>query len=139
MTVDSAPRVGPLGYWLGCFRKYATFSGRARRAEYWWYTLFTTILYAAFIGIGVAIDGATDGSGVAPGVVIFVFIVGVFLPSLAVTFRRLHDAGMTGAFFLLGVIPAIGGIILLILTVLPGNPGPNQYGPDPRQAEAHAA
>lgn len=134
MTVTSTPQAGPLGYWLGCFRKYATFTGRARRAEYWWYQLFNLILYAIVLGVGFGLDSAMNGSGVLPGVLIFVYLAGVLLPTLAVTTRRLHDAGMTGWFQLLGFIPAVGGLIVLVLTVLPGNPGPNQYGPDPRQA-----
>ncbi|GLY94176.1 DUF805 domain-containing protein [Actinoplanes sp. NBRC 103695] len=133
MTVASAPSVGPLGYWLGCFRKYATFEGRARRAEYWWFTLLNVLLYAIVLAVGFGLDSATGGEGVIPGVLIVLYVLAVFLPSLAVTVRRLHDAGNTGWFYLLSLIPFVGGIILLVLTLQAGNPGPNQYGPDPRQ------
>ena len=134
MTVTSTPRTGPIGYWVGCYRKFATFQGRARRAEYWWFTLFSVIVYLVLGALGYLLDTAVESGGVVPGVVIMVYLLAAILPSLAVTTRRLHDAGMTGWFQLLGFIPFVGGIIVLVLTVLPGNPGDNQYGPDPRQA-----
>lgn len=130
MTVDTQTSVGPLGYWTGCFRKYATFTGRARRAEYWWYTLFNVIIYIALVGIGIALGGS-DGGTVVLGVLVTVYILAVLLPSLAVTCRRLHDAGLSGWWQLLSFIP-LGGLAVFIMTLLPGNPGTNRYGHDPR-------
>ncbi|WP_307830977.1 DUF805 domain-containing protein [Nucisporomicrobium flavum] len=129
MTVDSRSSVGPLGYWAGCYRKYATFSGRARRAEYWWYTLFNAVIYLALIAIGFLL-GNSDGGNVALGILVAVFILVVFLPTLAVTSRRLHDAGLSGWWQLLGIIP-LGGFAVLIMTLLDSNDGPNKYGPEP--------
>jgi len=126
-------RVGPIGYWLGCYRKYATFSGRARRAEYWWFTLFNVISYAVLLTLGLLIDYLTEGNGIGPGLLIFVYLIGVLLPSLAVACRRLHDVGQSGLWLLVTLIPG-GSLVILIFAVLAGNPGPNQYGPDPRQA-----
>lgn len=134
MTVDTATATGPIAYWTGCFRKYATFTGRARRAEYWWYTLFNFVLYLVLVGIGLALGaGSSDGSAgtVVLGVLVMIYILGVLLPTLAVTCRRLHDAGLSGWWQLLGIIP-LGGLAVFIMTVLPGNPGENRYGPDPR-------
>ncbi|MFG1605140.1 DUF805 domain-containing protein [Actinoplanes sp. NPDC049265] len=130
MTIDSRPGVSPLGYWLGCFRKYATFSGRARRAEYWWYTLFNLIIYAVLVGIGFLMGDSDTGTTVF-GFMVMAYILVVFLPTLAVTCRRLHDAGLSGGWQLLGFVP-IGGLVVFIMTILDSNPGPNQYGPDPR-------
>ena len=132
MTVVSQSSVGPLGYWVGCLRKYATFTGRARRAEYWWYTLFNVILYAIVLTVAFLISYQTESS-VATGVIIFVYLLGVLLPTLAVTARRLHDAGLSGWWQLIGIIPG-GSIAVLVMTILPGKPGQNQYGPDPREA-----
>jgi len=130
LTVVSQSSVGPLDYWAGCYRKYATFTGRARRAEYWWYTLFNVIVYAVLIGIGLLVGG-TDGSNAVLGVLVGLYVLAVFLPTLAVTCRRLHDAGLSGWWQLLGIIP-LGGLAVFIMTLLGGSPGPNQYGPDPR-------
>jgi uncharacterized membrane protein YhaH (DUF805 family) len=130
VSVDTRPNVGPLGYWTGCYRKYATFTGRARRAEYWWYTLFNVIIYAALITVGILI-GNSDGSATVVGVLVGVYILAVLLPTLAVTTRRLHDAGLSGWWQLIGFVP-LGGIVVFIMTLLDSNPGTNRYGPDPR-------
>jgi uncharacterized membrane protein YhaH (DUF805 family) len=130
VTVDTRSSVGPLGYWAGCYRKYATFTGRARRAEYWWYTLFNVLIYLALIVIGLLIGGTTEGTTIL-GVLVGVYILAVFLPTLAVTCRRLHDSGLSGWWQLLGIIP-LGGIAVFIMTLLDSNPGTNKYGPDPR-------
>jgi len=130
LTVVSQPSVGPLGYWTGCYRKYATFSGRARRAEYWWYTLFNLIIYAVLATIGLVVSSSGQNSAVL-AVLITAYVLVVLLPTLAVTSRRLHDAGLSGWWQLLGIIP-LGGLAVFIMTLLPGKPGPNQYGPDPR-------
>lgn len=119
------------------FRKYATFSGRASRSEYWWATLFL-VLVALVIWIPGVIVGVmtgtpgTDAYGRAtttPGPLFAVFAVigilfwlAVLIPGIAVTVRRLHDANLSGWFYLLGLIPSVGGLIVLILTVLPSNP-----------------
>jgi uncharacterized membrane protein YhaH (DUF805 family) len=130
VTAVSQSRVGPLGYWVGCFHKYTTFEGRARRAEYWWYTLFNAIAYFVVAMAGLLIGYATDTPAVA-GVLIALYVLAVLLPSLAVTCRRLHDAGLSGWWQLLAIIPG-GSIAVLVMTILPGNPGSNRYGPDPR-------
>jgi uncharacterized membrane protein YhaH (DUF805 family) len=123
--------VSPIGYWRGCYRKYASFGGRARRAEYWWYTLFNVILYAVMVTIGFLVDYLTGGQGVGPGVVIVTYLAATLLPTLAVTCRRMHDTGNSGWWQLLAVVP-LASIAVFVFAVLPGNPGTNQYGPDPR-------
>jgi len=130
VTVESPPSTGPVGYWTGCFRKYAIFDGRARRAEYWWYTLFNLIIYVVLIGLGLLIGGSDNNSPVL-GALIGVYILAVILPTLAVTSRRLHDSGLSGWWQLVGIIP-LGGFAVFIMTLLSGNNGPNKYGPDPR-------
>jgi len=130
LTVVSQSSVGPLGYWAGCYRKYATFTGRARRAEYWWYTLFNVIVYAVLITIGLLFTGS-DGNSSVLGVLVGIYLLAVLLPTLAVTTRRLHDSGKSGWWQLLGILP-LGGFVVFIMTLLSGDSGPNEYGPDPR-------
>lgn len=106
--------------------KYADFSGRARRSEYWFWGLAVVLAYfaAAVIGAGVHALGT---------LLVLVVFLGSFVPSLAVSVRRLHDTSRSGALVLLGLIPFVGGLILIVLTVLDSSPGTNQYGPSPKQ------
>lgn len=97
-----------------CFRNYATFSGRATRAEYWWWTLFNFLVgivtaFIPFIG--------------------WIITLGLFLPSLAVAWRRLHDIGKGGGWYFLGLVPLVGGIILIIWYCKKSEPFDNRFGP----------
>jgi uncharacterized membrane protein YhaH (DUF805 family) len=116
-----------------CLSKYADFSGRARRSEYWWFFLFTVIV-SIVAGI---IDGVV-GSDVANGygVVTIIVALALLLPSLAVSARRLHDTGKSGWWILLGIIPLVGFIVLLVFYVQDSH-GDNKYGPNPK-AQAHS-
>lgn len=98
-------------------RKYGDFKGRARRSEYWWFVLFTTIVGAAVSGFG---EGAET-------LVSAVF----FLPGLAVWVRRLHDVGRSGWNTLWVLLPIIGWIMLFVWSVRAGDPGENRFGPAP--------
>lgn len=98
-----------------CFNKYATFEGRANRAEYWWWTLFCLIIGCA---------------SVAP-VLGWILSLALLLPSITVTVRRLHDIGKSGLYYLICFIPLIGSIILIILCIQPSQEGENEYGANP--------
>jgi uncharacterized membrane protein YhaH (DUF805 family) len=64
------------------------------------------------------------------------YALAVLVPGIAVAWRRMQDTGRNGLYILLGLIPFVGGIILLIFMLLPGTPGPNEFGPDPRAISA---
>jgi uncharacterized membrane protein YhaH (DUF805 family) len=110
-----------------CFRKYADFTGRASRPEYWWFFLSYVLLYFAALIVDAAI-----------GSPFFVLLVGLgyFLPMLAAGVRRLHDTGRSGWWLLVSLVPIVGGIILLVLLASAGEPGPNRYGPPPGEVPA---
>jgi uncharacterized membrane protein YhaH (DUF805 family) len=111
------------------FSKYATFSGRSSRSAYWWFYLFGLLVgIAAFL-----IDLALGTSGIIYGV----SGLAILLPSLAVFFRRLHDAGHSGWWWLIALLPIVGAIVLLVFT-LQGSEPPNQWGngPDERAVSA---
>jgi len=115
-------------------KKYADFSGRAGRREYWMYALFYAIVaiavYVVFGIVGAA--AARDGSGFAlGGLGVTLLSLALILPSLAVTVRRLHDIGRSGWWWLIGFIP-FGSLVLFIFTVLDSQPGDNPYGPNPK-------
>ena len=111
---------------------YANFNGRARRKEYWMFTLFF-LLFALLAGFVIGILSAV-GETVAMIAIILavVWYLAHLVPSLAVTVRRLHDTGKSGWFYLLAIIPYIGGLIIFIFTVMQGDKGDNKYGPDPK-------
>jgi uncharacterized membrane protein YhaH (DUF805 family) len=101
------------------FSNYATFSGRARRSEFWWFALFNFISSI----VAAMIDGALGLHLVQP-----LYSLATLLPSLAVTARRLHDIGRSGWWMLIVIIPLVGWIIAIIWYVKEGTPGDNQYG-----------
>ncbi len=122
----------PPSHWmLEPIRKYATFRGRARRAEYWWYALFSGLLAGAATIADIVIFGLLAAAGTGVGPVTGLLSLALFLPSFAVSVRRLHDTDRSGWWVLLGLVPLIGGLILLIWFCTSGTRGPNTYGADP--------
>ena len=126
-------------YWyLEVLKKYAVFSGRARRMEYWMFVLFNFIICVAF-GIFVGAIGSA-APGIARGLSVLAGIYGlaIMIPFVAVQVRRLHDTNRSGWWLLIGAVPLIGEFILLLFLVQEGDPGANQYGVDPKEAAANA-
>jgi uncharacterized membrane protein YhaH (DUF805 family) len=120
--------------WRAITEKYATFSGRARRKEYWAFALiyFLLIFIAATFEALIDFSSGTAGdpSAIGPGVLLIILVVvGLIVPAIAVSVRRLHDLGMSGWWALIQIIPYIGAIIFFVFTVLPGQPQSNAYGP----------
>ncbi len=108
------------------FGQYATFSGRARRSEYWYFVLFNFL-----VGIVLGVIGALLGEK-ASSVITSIWSLAILIPTLAVSWRRLHDIGKSGAYYLFILIPLVGFIMLLVWFCQPGQTGDNQYGPDPK-------
>jgi uncharacterized membrane protein YhaH (DUF805 family) len=103
------------------FRKYATFDGRASRAEFWYFTLFTVL-----VSVALAIITGRD-NGMIANLANLVFL----LPSLAVGVRRLHDTTRTGWYILFALIPVVGIILLIVWWAQAGPTEPNEYGDSP--------
>ncbi|MBV8489311.1 MAG: DUF805 domain-containing protein [Candidatus Eremiobacteraeota bacterium] len=126
-------------WYLSVLKNYTGFHGRARRAEFWWFTLFNIIIIAVLELVGSLIGGMT-GSGNGPvvaGALAGIYSLAVLLPTIAVSIRRLHDTDKSGWWILLNFVP-FGAIVLLIFYILDGTPGPNQYGPNPKDLVATA-
>ena len=104
-----------------CFKKYATFSGRARRSEYWYFFLFSTLVSTA---LGLIFKGQTMLSTL--------FALATLLPNLAVCWRRMHDIGKRGAWALIMFIPVVGTVIFWIWAAKNGEEGENEYGENPK-------
>ena len=124
------------------FKKYATFTGRASRGEYWWWFLFTFTGYlvlgllAFIVGTATSRDGGrTPGLLALPLIILFaVFLFGILIPTLAVTVRRLHDAGFSGWLALLLLIPYLGSLIMMIFALLPSSSAGVKYDPPSTQS-----
>lgn len=120
-----------MNWYIKVLKQYADFKGRARRQEYWMFFLFNVIAAFALVMVGGAIGGALDAPAIAM-IPYMIYILGVLIPGLAVSVRRLHDQNKSGWYYLVAFIPFIGGIWLLVLLATEGDSGPNQYGPDPK-------
>ncbi len=119
-----------MNWYIQVLKKYAVFSGRASRKEYWMFVLFN-IIFAIVATILDNILGTTM-EGVGYGLIYSLYMLAVLIPSIAVTVRRLHDTDRSGWWILIVLIPIIGWIWLLVLMILEGNAGDNKYGPSPK-------
>ncbi len=122
-----------MNWYLKVLKQYADFKGRARRKEYWFFVLFNVIFAITAIIIDNVLGLAMQDVGYGPFYLIFA--LAMIIPGLAVTVRRLHDIGKSGWYFLLAFIPLVGGIILFVFSLMPGDPYENEYGPDPKEGE----
>ena len=103
--------------------RYAQFTGRASRAEYWWFFLASLIVTVVLNALGRASSILV--------VVGFVYSLAVLVPSIAVAVRRLHDTGRSGWWVLIALVPLVGFIVLIVFLAMDGHSGPNQYGTTP--------
>lgn len=127
-------------YYIHVLKNYATFSGRARRSEYWYFVLFN--IFALIIAmildnalgttLAIADEPGPSRMMLPYGWIYILYSVFTILPGLAVAVRRLHDTDRSGAYILLVFIPIIGSIWLLVLMCLDSTSGPNKYGPNPK-------
>jgi uncharacterized membrane protein YhaH (DUF805 family) len=152
--------MGPVEAVRTCLSKYVTFSGRARRPEYWWWVLFGILAGIVASVIDALIGTASEDGGLVNGIV----SLALLLPALAVTWRRLHDTGRSGLWFLMplasavpimigvlfaaaqmpgsadaygyvmlagGLLMAVTWIVIMVWLASPSEPGPNRFGPEP--------
>lgn len=113
-----------MNYYLDVLKKYAVFTGRARRKEYWMFFLFNVII--SFV------IGFIDGFIGTAGILAIVYALGTLLPGIGVAIRRLHDTDRSGWWLLISLVPIVGFIVLLVFLVSDSQPGENKYGPNPK-------
>ena len=114
---------GIVDWFKKCLKNYVNFSGRARRKEFWYFVLVQIGLTL----LAMILDTVVFGSGI--GLFYLIAALGLFLPSIAVTIRRLHDTSRSGWWILIPVVPFIGLIMLLMFFAIETNSETNQWGP----------
>ncbi|HLJ78170.1 MAG TPA: DUF805 domain-containing protein [Acidobacteriaceae bacterium] len=128
-----------MDWYLMVWQKYAQFSGRSRRREYWMFTLINSVACAVLYGAAmVALLNGSNGSMFLLFLLLGAYGLAALIPSLAVSVRRLHDTNKTGWWLLLCLVP-FGGLIIIVFQCLDSDPGDNQYGPNPKMTVAQAA
>jgi uncharacterized membrane protein YhaH (DUF805 family) len=121
-----------MDWYIAVLKKYAVFSGRARRKEYWMFVLFNIIFAIVASALDTVVFGtAFDGFGP----LYVAYTLGVLVPGLAVSIRRLHDIGKSGWYLLVNLIPLAGPIWYLVLVCTDSQPGDNQYGSNPKEQD----
>ncbi|MFC0005044.1 DUF805 domain-containing protein [Micromonospora siamensis] len=124
--------MSPIDAVKSVFSNYASFGGRARRSEYWWFALFSWVVSI----VASVLDGAFGtqmGSG-SLGVIGLIVTLALLLPSIAVAVRRLHDTNRAGWWLLIALIPLVGAIVLIVFFAMEGTRGENRFGADPKTA-----
>ena len=123
-------------------RRYADFSGRSRRKEYWMFVLLIFIVAVAlglmtgsFTTVSDPADSVEMATWSSSSILLGLFYLAILIPALAVQVRRFHDQDKTGWLVLLNFIPFIGGLIVLVFMCLEGTRGENRFGPDPKSDE----
>jgi uncharacterized membrane protein YhaH (DUF805 family) len=119
-------------WYLGVLKQYAVFGGRARRSEYWYFVLFSALISIVLI----IIDSVTGTLSLRAGLGLLsgIYALAVFVPSLAVAIRRLHDTSRSGWWLLISLVPFVGTIILIVFLASDGKPETNEYGTNPKLA-----
>jgi len=120
-----------MDWYMAVLKKYAEFSGRARRREYWMFVLINFLIGCGLGVIGALVHGLSFLS--------WLYSLAVLVPSIAVSVRRLHDTGRSGWWLLIGLIPLIGFIVLIVFLATDGEPGDNEYGPNPKSSVVEGA
>lgn len=133
------PELSPWGYFMKSMRMYVDGNGRARRSEYWWFSLFQGLIILVpfmlgFVFVVAGAESSADGLGILGGLFFIlagIFWLGFFLPGICVTVRRFHDVGLTGWLVLLWLVPYVGILITFVITLLPSQAYRNVHGPVP--------
>ena len=122
-----------MNWYLEVLKKYAAFDGRSRRKEYWFFILFNVLISMALAFIDRLMGNVDPETGL--GLFSGIYALGVMIPGMAVSVRRLHDTGRSGWWLLINLVPVIGAIVFLYFMVLDSTPERNEYGPSPKGNE----
>ena len=124
-----------MAWFLMALQKYAQFTGRSRRKEYWMFTLFVAVI-GIVLGAVDALIGLRTAGGI--GLLGGLFSLATLVPGIAVSVRRMHDTGRSGLWLLVVLVPVVGWLAFVYFAVQDSEPGDNRYGPNPKGAGAYA-
>ncbi len=119
-------------WYLLVLKKYAVFSGRSSRKEFWYFSLIS-FLIAIVLAVADVMTGTFDAE-IGIGLLGGIYVIAILIPGIAVSVRRLHDTDRSGWWLLIAFIPLIGAIVLLVFWAQDSQPGENQYGSNPKDA-----
>jgi uncharacterized membrane protein YhaH (DUF805 family) len=119
-------------WYMEVLKKYATFSGRARRREYWTFALINSLIFTAFYAIYYIMLARGGSSWLLLSFIFGIYGLIIIIPSWAVVVRRLHDTGRSGWWVFVSMVPLIGEFILLFILLADSQQGNNRYGPNPK-------
>jgi len=122
-----------------CLTKYAVFNGRATRSEYWFFVLFAFLVVVAAAILDSILNMVVFEPAMGGNMLSGLAMLALLLPQLAAAVRRLHDLGHSGWWYLIGLVPAVGGAVLLVWFCFRGTEGDNRFGPDPLGFESEWA
>jgi uncharacterized membrane protein YhaH (DUF805 family) len=122
-----------MNWYLGPIKKYAVFNGRATRMEYWLFIVCNWIVMIVAAGIDYLVLQSTTLNSLY-GIVSLLYSLAVFIPTLALLWRRLHDVGKSGWWIFITLIPIVGGIWFFVLLFTDSQRGENKYGPNPKKS-----
>ena len=117
-----------MNYYSICLSKFADFSGRARRREYWTFALVNCLIALLLLILGLAFGEDSPASNI----MVTIFYLIMLVPNLSVSVRRLHDIGKSGWWLFIGLIPLVGSLLLLVWSLMDSEEGENQYGENPK-------
>ena len=123
-----------MNYYLKVLQNYSTFTGRARRSEYWYFALFNVIFSLVATILDNVLGIALEGIGYGP--LYGLYVLAMLIPGIAVTVRRLHDVGKSGWMYFIVLIPIIGAIWILVLLFTDSQQGENKWGQNPKETSA---
>jgi uncharacterized membrane protein YhaH (DUF805 family) len=124
-----------MNWYLKVLSQYADFKGRARRKEYWMFTLFHVIIFFVLLFLGgsnIFYDSYYENTFDVTSIILILYFLATLIPTIAVTVRRLHDTGKSGWLYLIVFIPYVGNFILLILVCFDSQYGANKWGDNPK-------
>ena len=132
--MQTLPSVGCCQAFKLAFQNYAKFTGRSRRSEYWYFNLIVFIIVFLFYFMSIIVSANLKRSNIPSilSVGLLIFYLVIFIPSIALSVRRLHDIGKSGLYYFLIFIPFVGAFILLYFCCIDSEQGQNMYGPSPK-------
>ena len=134
--IDESMGPGLWGYFIKCMKMYTNGYGRAQRVEYWSFVLFYSIFLIAAVMVDVLLAASEFYYEVFDGdfVPIFtvLYLLGTALPAICLSIRRLHDVGLSGWLYLVSLVPYVGGIFMLVISLIPSQRHSNVHGPHPK-------